>query len=89
MAKLSQKAGPIMYIIVCIVSLWFFYWFAAVYHWKSSYRWDLDSIIWRKVGVMKSVIAFGVMLVIWTIYYQAMDWFFMKIQALDYFFMFH
>jgi len=32
MAKLSQKAGPIMYIIVCIVSLWFFYWFAAVYH---------------------------------------------------------
>jgi hypothetical protein len=38
---------------------------------------------------MKSVIAFSVMLVAWIIYYQAEDWFFMKIQALDYFFMFH
>jgi len=38
---------------------------------------------------MKSVIAFSVMLVAWIIYYQAMDWFFMKIQGLDYFFMFH
>lgn len=38
---------------------------------------------------MKTVIAFFVMLVVWVIYYQFEDWFFMKIQGLDYFFMFH
>jgi hypothetical protein len=38
---------------------------------------------------MKTVVAFVVMLVVWIAYYQAMDWFFMKIQSLDYFFMFH
>jgi len=32
MEKNSQKAGPILYIFVCLVSIWFFYWFAAVYH---------------------------------------------------------
>jgi hypothetical protein len=32
MDKRSQKAGPILYIMVVLVSLWFFYWFNAVYH---------------------------------------------------------
>jgi len=35
---------------------------------------------------MKTVIAFVVMLVVWIAYYQLEDWFFMKIQGLDYFF---
>jgi hypothetical protein len=38
---------------------------------------------------MKTVIAFAVMLVVWIAYFQAMDWLFMKIQGLDYFFNFH
>jgi hypothetical protein len=32
MDKIRKNAGPILYIIVCIISLWFFYWFGAVYH---------------------------------------------------------
>jgi len=39
---MSQKAGPILYIIVAFVSLWFFYWFAAVYHWKVGTGEDLN-----------------------------------------------
>lgn len=38
---------------------------------------------------MKFAIALVVMLVVWIAYYQLEDWFFMKIQGLDYFFMFH
>jgi hypothetical protein len=37
---------------------------------------------------MKTVIAFAVMSVVWVVYFQAMDWLFMKIQGLDYFFLF-
>jgi hypothetical protein len=32
MDKIRQNAGPILYIIVCLISIWFFYWLAAVYH---------------------------------------------------------
>ena len=38
---------------------------------------------------MKTVIAFVVMFAVWITYFQAMDWLFMKIQGLDYFFLFH
>lgn len=37
---------------------------------------------------MKMAVAVLVTLVVWTVYFQAMDWLFMKIQGLDYFFMF-
>lgn len=30
--KLKEKAGPILYGTVVILSLFFFYWFAALYH---------------------------------------------------------
>lgn len=26
----KSKVGPILYIVVCILSIWFFYWFGAV-----------------------------------------------------------
>jgi len=29
---IKKKAGPILYAIVCVVSIWYFYWFAALYH---------------------------------------------------------
>jgi hypothetical protein len=32
MDKLIQNAGPILYIVVSVISLWFFYWFGALYH---------------------------------------------------------
>ena len=32
MDKIRRNAGPILYAVVCIVSLWFFYWFGALYH---------------------------------------------------------
>ena len=28
-AEQKSKAGPIIYIAVCIISIWFFYWFGA------------------------------------------------------------
>lgn len=30
MDYLKRKAGPILYIVTCVVSIWFIYWFAAV-----------------------------------------------------------
>ncbi len=32
MDKLKEKAGPILYAVVVILSCWFFYWFGALYH---------------------------------------------------------
>ena len=32
MGKLKEKAGPILYITVVVLSLYFFYWFGALYH---------------------------------------------------------
>ena len=32
MDKIRENAGPILYVIVCVVSIWFFYWFGALYH---------------------------------------------------------
>lgn len=32
MGKLKEKAGPILYGVVVVLSLWFFYWFGALYH---------------------------------------------------------
>lgn len=29
---LKEKAGPLLYIFVAAVSIWFFYWFGALYH---------------------------------------------------------
>jgi hypothetical protein len=28
----KKNAGPILYTIVCVISIWFFYWFGALYH---------------------------------------------------------
>jgi hypothetical protein len=30
--KIRKNPGPILYTVVAIVSIWFFYWFGAVYH---------------------------------------------------------
>jgi len=32
MDKIRKNAGPILYIIVAVTAVWFFFWFAAVYH---------------------------------------------------------
>jgi hypothetical protein len=29
---LEKKGGPVLFGIVVVVSIWFIYWFAAVYH---------------------------------------------------------
>jgi len=31
MDKIRKNAGPILYIVVCLVSIWFIYWFGAVW----------------------------------------------------------
>ncbi len=30
--KLKKNAGPILYVVVSLLAIWFFYWFAAVVH---------------------------------------------------------
>lgn len=32
MDKIREKAGPIFYIVVCILGVAWFYWFATLYH---------------------------------------------------------
>lgn len=38
---------------------------------------------------MKTVLMVVVMLAVWVVYFQFIDWLFMRIQGLDYFFLFH
>ena len=32
MEWIKKNAGQVIYAIVCMISIWFIYWFAAVYH---------------------------------------------------------
>jgi len=90
------KAGPdrlweglrgSLWVAVALIPLW-----ATVYL--------LNAMAWRQLtsaggepipllhALRMTVIAFAVMFVVWVVYFQAMDWLFMKIQGLDYFFLF-